>query len=112
MESVCHNPRSCYFKHQCLQRPIVNLSPYLSTLVVVSVCHLVFLPCILVPRYAVSGHEDQWDTALASNLSSKEPPSIVSLARSKGDSTTRQQSSLPRQAGKTKKHHKLKRLKK
>lgn len=74
-----------------------------STLVLY--CHLVF-PCVLVPRYAVGGGEERWESALvgSSHGRSRQPPSIVSVARSKQATLT----SLP---GKTKKH-KPKRLKK
>ena len=105
----------CYFKHLVLPVSIVNyLTIYIACCVVLSCLPL----CVLVLRYALNDDEDQWKTSLqggGSGASSKHPPSIVSVARSKKveRNATAAVTKRPRQqqAGKTKKH-KLKRLKK
>ena len=64
-------------------------------------------------RYAVSGGEEQWENALGATAAAK-TPGIVSLPRSKKDSSKKSEALSKRKKTKSapSHHHKVKRLKK
>ena len=87
---------------------IVNALTPGHPLVLLRYSSLVFACLPTVARYAVSGHEAHWDSALGSSRLRDEAPGMVSMPRSKTKLDKKQPATA--KPSKAKKHRKLKRL--